>query len=139
VSPPGFHPALDATIESSPQAPREARRVVEDLAPAVDAGLLRDAQLLVSEVVTNSVKHSGSDEPIRLRVWARSSGLKVEIADGGFGFDAETADSCDDAEGGRGLMIVNALADRWGVIRDARARVWFELSPRPASRRAQAG
>ncbi len=43
-----------------------------------------------------------------------------------------------DAEGGRGLMIVEALADRWGVSRDARTRVWFELSPRPVSR-AQAG
>ena len=50
--------------------------------------MLRDAQLLVSELVTNSIKHSGSDDPIRLRVWTRSSGLKVEVADGGFGFEA---------------------------------------------------
>ena len=116
-----------------------ARRAVEELAPELDAGVLRDAQLLVSEVVTNSIKHSGSDDPIRLRIWSRANGLKVEVADGGFGFDAEALERRDETEGGRGLMIVDALADRWGTSRDARSRVWFELSGRPVSRRAQAG
>jgi len=139
VSPPGFGPALDATIESSSRAPAVARRAVEQLAPDVDEGLLRDAQLLVSEVVTNSIRHSGSDDPIRLRVWARSRGLKVEVADGGYGFEAGPPRVRDDAEGGRGLMIVEALADRWGVSRDVGARVWFELLPRPVSRPARAG
>ena len=109
---------------------------MSELAP----GLLRDAQLLVSEVVTNSVRHSGSEEPIRLRVWSRQSGIKVEIADGGYGFEAGPLGAGDDDDdGGRGMMIVDALADRWGVSQDGRARVWFELSPRPVSRRAQAG
>jgi anti-sigma regulatory factor (Ser/Thr protein kinase) len=116
-----------------------ARRAVEELAPKIDDGLLRAAQLLVSEVVTNSIKHSGSDDPIRLRVWTQSSGLKVEVADGGFGFEAGSFGPRNDAEGGRGLMILDALADRWGTRRDARARVWFELSPRPVTRTAQAG
>ena len=138
MSPPGFDPALDATIESTPRAPAVARRVVEELAGELDPGVLRDAQLLVSEVVTNSIKHSGSDEPIRLRVWARRRGLKVEVADGGFGFEAASPPDPFEAEGGRGLLILDSLADRWGVSRDARARVWFELSPRPISG-AQAG
>ena len=113
--------------------------MVEELAGELDPAVLRDAQLLVSEVVTNSVKHSGSDDPIRLRVWARRRGLKVEVADGGFGFDVASPPSAPDAVSGRGLMILDSLADRWGVSRDARARVWFELSPRPVSRGAQAG
>lgn len=129
---------MDATIEPTPRAPAVARRVVEELADELDPGILRDAQLLVSEVVTNSVKHSGSDEPIRLRVWARRRGLKVEIADGGYGFEAAAPPDPFEAEGGRGLLILDSLADRWGVSRDARARVWFELSPRPISG-AQAG
>jgi anti-sigma regulatory factor (Ser/Thr protein kinase) len=129
---------LDATIESTPRAPAQARRAVEDLAPEIEQGVLRDAQLLVSEVVTNSIRHSGSDDPIGLRVWLRRSGVKIEIADGGFGFDAAELRAGADAEGGRGLMIVAALADRWGVNRDRRTRVWFELSPRPV-RGAQAG
>lgn len=138
MSPPGFEPALDATIDFTPRAPAEARRAVEELAREVEPGVLRDAQLLVSEVVTNSIRHSASDDPIGLRVWLRQNGLKVEIADGGFGFDAGEIGPRDDTEGGRGLVIVDALADRWGVNCDARARVWFELSPRPVSG-AQAG
>jgi anti-sigma regulatory factor (Ser/Thr protein kinase) len=116
-----------------------ARRAVEELAPAIEDDLLRDAQLLVSEVVTNSIKHSGCQDPIRLRVWTRSSGLKIEVADGGFGFDAGSVGPSDSGEGGRGLLILEALADRWGVCRDAGTRVWFELSPRPLSRAAHAG
>jgi anti-sigma regulatory factor (Ser/Thr protein kinase) len=112
---------------------------MEELAGELDPGVLRDAQLLVSEVVTNSIKHSGSDDPIRLRIWARRRGLKVEVADGGFGFEAGAPPDEFEAEGGRGLLILDSLADRWGVVRDARARVWFELSPRPLSRGAQTG
>jgi anti-sigma regulatory factor (Ser/Thr protein kinase) len=135
---PGFDPALDATIDSSPRAPGQARRAVEELAREIEPGVLRDAQLLVSEVVTNSIRHSGSDEPIGLRVWLRRRGVRVEIADGGFGFDAGEPGARPDAEGGRGLMLVDALADRWGVCLDRGTRVWFELSPRSVSR-AQAG
>ena len=138
MSPPGFDPTVDETIESSHEAPAIARRCVGRLAAHIEASLLRDMQLLVSEIVTNSIRHSGSDDPIRLRVWTRRSGLKVEIADGGYGFEAGSVGSGDYAEGGRGLMIVDALADRWGVSHDARAHVWFELSSRSVSR-AQAG
>jgi anti-sigma regulatory factor (Ser/Thr protein kinase) len=138
AAPSGFDPAVDASIASSPRAPGIARREVEKVAPAVDDGVLRDAQLLVSEVVTNSVKHSGSEDPIRLRVWTRPRGLKVEVADGGFGFEPAQPSSRDDAEGGRGLMILDMLADRWGTSWDGNARVWFELGPRPIRRTAQA-
>jgi anti-sigma regulatory factor (Ser/Thr protein kinase) len=138
TGPSGFDPAVDATIEASPHAPGIARREVEKVAPAVEDGLLRDAQLLVSEVVTNSIKHSGSDDPIRLRVWTRASGLKVEVADGGYGFEPAEPAMRDDAEGGRGLMILDTLADRWGTGQDGRGRVWFELSARPFGRTAQA-
>lgn len=139
VRPAGFDPTVDASIPCSPHAPGAARRAIEGLADAVDAGVLRDAQLLVSEVVTNSIKHAGSDEPIQLRVWTRPNGLTVEVADGGFGFDNRPPAERSDDEGGRGLLIVEALADRWGTSHDARARVWFELSPRPVSRSAEAG
>jgi anti-sigma regulatory factor (Ser/Thr protein kinase) len=136
-----FNPGLDASIPSSSRAPAEARRAIERFAGEVDAAVLHDAQLLVSELVTNSVRHSGSAEPIRLRAWSLPAGLKVEIADGGFGFE-ESANGRGDwqSEGGRGLMILDALSDRWGVSRDSRTRVWFEIAERPASgRRAQAG
>jgi anti-sigma regulatory factor (Ser/Thr protein kinase) len=136
----GFAPRLDQTLESSPRAPSEARRAVEELAldldltDPVDVALLRDVQLLVSELVTNSVRHSGSDEAIRLRAWVRENGLRVEIADGGFGFEREDTPSGDDDESGRGLLILDSLTDRWGVSRDARTRVWFEIARSPQTR-----
>ena len=139
MSPPGFDPALDATIECSALAPAIARREVEKLGPEVDPRVLRDAQLLTSELVKNSIKHSGSVDPIRLRAWARRTGLKVEVADGGFGFELASAAADPRDEAGRGLLILETLADRWGVNRDARTRVWFELSLRPVSRTARAG
>ena len=139
MNPPGFDPAVDATIECSVRAPAIARRAVEKLAADVDPDVLRDAQLLVSELVTNSIKHSGSEDPITVRAWARRSGLKVEVGDGGYGFDAAPVAADHHAEGGRGLLILETLADRWGVSREACTRVWFELSPRPVSRTARAG
>ena len=98
VSPAGFDPAVDETINCDPRAPAIARRAVEELAADVDPGVLRDAQLLVSEVVTNSIKHSGSDDPIQLRIWERSTGLKVEVVDGGFGFEAGETSAPGDGE-----------------------------------------
>ena len=139
MNPPAFEPAVDATIECSARAPRIARREVEKLAADIDPGVLRDALLLVSELVTNSIKHSGSKDPITVRAWPRRSGLKVEVGDGGSGFDAGPRTADQRAEGGRGLLIVEALADRWGVSDAARTRVWFEVSPRPVSRPARAG
>jgi anti-sigma regulatory factor (Ser/Thr protein kinase) len=127
---------VDATIESTPRAPGIARGAVEELAGVLDPGVLRDAQLLISELVTNSIRHSGSDDPIRLRIWPRRRGLKAEVADGGYGFEASPPSIRDDEESGRGLLILDTVADRWGIGGDARGRVWFELSPRPVSRSA---
>jgi len=134
VSRPGFAPRLDRTFDPSPRAPFEARRAVEelaaelDLAHSQDLALLRDTQLLVSELVTNSVRHSGSASPIRLRAWVRDRGVRLEIADGGFGFEADSPGGASEAESGRGLLILEALTDRWGISRDGQTRVWFELS-----------
>jgi anti-sigma regulatory factor (Ser/Thr protein kinase) len=135
-----FDPTLDATIDCSSRAPAQARRELEQLSGELEIAVLRDVQLVVSELVTNSVRHSGSDDAIRLRAWSRPGGLKVEVADGGFGFEAADDEQGDDAEGGRGLVILETLTDRWGMSRDAKARVWFELAARPATGpRAQAG
>ena len=139
MSPTAFDPALDRTIECSPRAPSEARQAVGALSGAVGREVLRDVELLVSELVTNSVRHSGSPEPIHLRAWLRSGGLKVEIADGGSSFEARSGGAAHDAEGGRGLMILEALAERWGVSHDVRSRVWFEIAPQALRGAVRAG
>ena len=121
----GTDPALDTLIACGPRAPADARRAVTGPRAALPSALLRDVQLLVSEVVTNSVRHSGSDHPIRLRLWSHREGVRVEIDDGGRGFEA-AAPRAADGPGGRGLLILEAIADRWGVG-DPVGRVGFEL------------
>ena len=128
-----FEPTLDCAVRCSPRAPSEARNALDELEHEVESGLLRDVKLIVSELVTNSVRHSGSTDPIVMRAWVRECGLKVEVADGGFGFEPRASRQDDVEEGGRGLLILESLAERWGVTRDARTRVWFEVSQRPVS------
>ncbi len=127
-------------LPGGPHAPRVARAEVrEHLDGQVAPPLVSDVELLVSELVTNSVRHSGSPEPIHLRAWLRSGGVKVEIADGGSSFEVRSGGAADDAEGGRGLMILEALAERWGVSHDVRSRVWFEIAPQSLRSAIRAG
>ena len=83
--------------------------------------------LLVSELVTNSVKHSrATNGAIELVACISPDVVRVEVSDDGEGFDpAPLAD--DDAESGRGLQLVHALANRWGRRRGPRTSVWFEI------------
>ncbi len=93
-----------------------------------------DACLLVSELVTNSVRH-GAGACVRVRIEAEDLGaLRCEVADDGSGFECAAAD--DAALGGWGLCLVEVLADRWGVA-EGSARVWFELSANAERRSAR--
>jgi anti-sigma regulatory factor (Ser/Thr protein kinase) len=89
------------------------------------------AALLVSELFCNSVRHSGSGaagEAVTVAVAAWDGVVLVEVADrSGAGVpDLRRAD--DEAEGGRGLQLVERLSARWGWHRDRGQTVtWFEL------------
>jgi anti-sigma regulatory factor (Ser/Thr protein kinase) len=88
------------------------------------------AVLLVSELVTNAMRHGG--EPIRLVADLTASGLRVEVYDGNSDAVPAIRDIRPDAPGGRGLRLVDALADRWGtteVAGDGKF-VWFEIDGR---------
>jgi anti-sigma regulatory factor (Ser/Thr protein kinase) len=87
--------------------------------------LADDAALLVSELVTNAVVHGRSD--VVLHVWRTDSGVRVEIADRHPGPPALRRPD-PEALGGRGLYLVDTLAQDWGV-RPAKPgkAVWFEL------------
>ena len=103
-----------------------ARRLVTAAATAGGHGELVDvASLLVSEIVTNSVLHAGTE--IRLRCHATRTGIRVEVFDGSpllpsvRHYEAE-------ATTGRGLALVSALASSWGVHREDDGKtLWFEL------------
>jgi two-component sensor histidine kinase len=113
-------------LEPGPEAGHQARGEVGDLLrDRVDDGLLIDLQLIVSELVTNSVRY-GPGEAIEVEIAVAESGsITCEVEDHGRGEVAmrETTDE----GGGFGLRIVDALASSWGV-REGSTRVWFELS-----------
>ena len=114
-----------------------ARHTVAGLAPFLDPGVAENAELLVSELVTNCVRHAGlpSEAPIEFSVRASPEVLMVEVADAGHGFDHGTgarprAIAGSASASGWGLFLVDHIADRWGAVQvDGETRVWFELSP----------
>jgi anti-sigma regulatory factor (Ser/Thr protein kinase) len=90
-----------------------------------------DAELLVSEVFGNSVRHSGSAAPGETVTVAVRSGdgvVRIEVTDRAGPGTPELRPVGRDAEGGRGLQLVAALATRWGARRrGGRIVTWFEL------------
>ena len=136
------HVFLLLRLPATPLAASVARHAVAGLAPYLQPGVADNAQLLVSELVTNSVRHAGlpGEASIEFSVRASAEVLMVEVADGGNGFD-HTAQPrrrrvlAGVAEpSGWGLYLVDRIADRWGAVQvEGETRVWFELSPGAAA------
>ena len=114
-----------------PDSIPRARRELEKLAGEVDDLTLRNTKLLVSELVTNAVRHvpAAEDDVIELVVDKQDGRVHIEVADRGPGFTpAPRADVTDsNASSGWGLHILAKLSARWGVEVDGGSRVWFEL------------
>lgn len=119
-----------ATFELAPEAASQARAVVnEELGREVSAKVLEDATLLVSELVTNAVRHApraGIPE-IELRLKLDPERVRVVVSDPGGGFVAEPRLPTASESSGWGLYLVDRIADRWGVITKDRSEVWFEI------------
>lgn len=117
------HPARPAAIGRARHDIEEALAQT-DLDPRTSGDLM----LLVSELVTNAVRHARSDR-FEVRLDVRSDTLRLEVHDEGEGFEPRISPS-DDGTGGYGLFIVDKLATRWGVERDAGGVIWLELDRR---------
>lgn len=95
------------------------------------------AVLLVSELVTNALRYG--IPPMRLVARRAEHGLRVEIYDGRTGEPPRVRPPLPDSITGRGMMLVDALAARWGWSEFGGAKhVWFELDlpqqrPAPAA------
>jgi anti-sigma regulatory factor (Ser/Thr protein kinase) len=119
------------SFRSGPEAAADARRFVRvslgrDLPPV----MIDDAVLLADELMTNSVRHAATTEPIELSVTVREGVIRVAVSDAGRGFDPNdpTPPTGPPRDGGWGLELVQSLSDRWGVDRDGtRTVVWFEM------------
>jgi anti-sigma regulatory factor (Ser/Thr protein kinase) len=118
---------LDLTLPPEPGAVAEARsQVVDAVGPQLADGLEDTLRLLVSELVTNAVRHGDRDEPVELHArW--NDEVCVEVVDHGGGFAPAPRAGALDEPGGFGLFLVGRLADRWGVEIDNGTRVWFVL------------
>jgi serine/threonine-protein kinase RsbW len=94
--------------------------------------VIADARLLVSELVTNCIRHAQitPDQPLRLTASLRAATLRLELHDGGTaGTVAWRTPQLHDDAGGFGLDLVAQLAGAWGVERDDRGTtVWLELA-----------
>jgi anti-sigma regulatory factor (Ser/Thr protein kinase) len=114
-------------LGSGPEAAAEARRAIATLGADLDPPLIETLHLLVTELVTNSVRHTDCDE-ITLKVAVGSSAVLAEVADDGPVFDPDPED-LEDPDRGWGLFLVQMLAPKWGVREDGGSkRVWFELN-----------
>jgi anti-sigma regulatory factor (Ser/Thr protein kinase) len=124
-----------AHFTSGLDTPTMARRQLDRWLPATvgegDRGALR---LLVSELVTNCVRHADvpRDAAVELAVRVAGKTIRVEVHDGGTGF-APTAVRPRGADGGYGLFLVERMASRWGVDTARGTRVWFELDLEPVA------
>jgi anti-sigma regulatory factor (Ser/Thr protein kinase) len=126
---------LERELSVSAEAASEARHALDGLTAELPEHWVRDVQLLVSELVTNAVRHANLDEGdvIGLVVELADHALRVEVHDPGGGF-VPSAPSPDPVRpSGWGLYLVAELADRWGVHSDDKTLVWFELDRRAAA------
>jgi anti-sigma regulatory factor (Ser/Thr protein kinase) len=87
---------------------------------------LRQVVLLVSELATNAVRHAGTPW-FSVELDRRPGLLHVEVRDAGRGFDGERGERDPDREGGFGLLLVERVADAWGLEAASGTRVWFDV------------
>jgi anti-sigma regulatory factor (Ser/Thr protein kinase) len=107
-------------------APSAARRAIEALNDRIAPDVAPDVKLLVSELITNSVKYGGVGE-VTLKVEAEDPRkLRVEVIDQGVGFVPVARNRPATEVGGWGLHLVQTLSNRWGVY-EGSTHVWFEI------------
>ncbi len=114
-------------------APGRARVVAEKALHEGYPDLAETSLLLISELVTNCVRHGQlkPDRQIELKITTYSDGVKIDVVDPGVGFRYKPREGSLDRAGGWGLYMVDQLSTRWGVEEGYPTTVWFELH-RPA-------
>jgi anti-sigma regulatory factor (Ser/Thr protein kinase) len=126
----GSSKALRLSIAGGPRAPERARAWLQSAASWLPEEVERNLLLLTCELVNNSVLHgqAGEQDMIEIELSRTDAGVRAEVSDTGPGFAPKQRDRDLDEPGGWGLVLVESIAKRWGVERDGRTCVWFELA-----------
>jgi anti-sigma regulatory factor (Ser/Thr protein kinase) len=125
-------PLIALELPAEPHSAKVARDAVAELDGHLGE-VFGDVVLVISELVTNSVRHAGLDagDPVELTVNVEGETVRVTVRDPGPGFEPPGAPTDPAHVGGWGLVLVEQLAERWGVEHDGKANVvWCELKKR---------
>jgi anti-sigma regulatory factor (Ser/Thr protein kinase) len=117
------------TLVAEPAAARQARTWIEALAASLlSPARGNDLRLVVTEIVTNAIRHGDPGGSLLLTATPKDGYLCVQVTDDGPGLAPRPRAMVPDEDGGFGLFLVERLTRRWGVTRErGRTRVWFEL------------
>jgi anti-sigma regulatory factor (Ser/Thr protein kinase) len=122
-------------FDGQPESVAGARYFVRDVLSDQPRAIVVAAELMVSELATNSVRHALSD--FELVIDLSQDELRVEVSDHGQGQPVPRSPTVRD-QSGRGLQIVRALSEEWGVTPSRSGKlVWFTLSLRQRAGEAQ--
>lgn len=116
-------------LEPGEDAPGRARELIETFSAALPFDVRERARLLVSEIVTNSIVHTGTKE-IDLEAWTLGGGLDVVVRDQGTGFTGVPRAAGHDDGSGWGLIFVDMLAETWATGGPGEPWVWFHVDSR---------
>jgi two-component sensor histidine kinase len=118
---------VELTLPAEPRAAAIARRAVRGL--PLDEETLEVVSLLVTELVTNAVRHGRlqSETEIVVHLDVSDDLVHVDVVNQGPGFAPEPPGR--QRDGGLGLQLVDQLSDRWGVEANGETKVWLELTP----------
>lgn len=121
---------VELELERSVDAPALARAEIAARCRELDLGapLCQSLILLVSEVVSNAVRHSAGDAnaPVQLVATFGAQTIRVMVTDAGAGFTPRPRDP-GRTHDGYGLYLLEKVATRWGVESRGDTKVWFEL------------
>lgn len=109
-------------VEPNRHAPRVSRLHLDGMRPALEPRF-DDVAVVISELVTNSVRYGRGTGDIGVLVEASERHIRVEVSDTGPCFDKGTPRG-----EGMGLAIVDRIAERWGVDNESKCTVWVEIA-----------
>ena len=114
---------------TGPEAIPAARQALAGLSGLLERTVWEDLRLLVTELVTNGVRHGSERGPLTVAVAVDDNQVRVEVSDCGRGFSPPEAPMPRaDGTGGWGLQLVDRVATQWGVKVTDTTHVWFELA-----------